>query len=111
MRLLQKAIHTFRNLCFPFKENPAFEGRISNDKPGTELTILIQKILRIDVELALFNAELRMYEQERLKKYFEKLTTESNHSSRENLKRIIKLSRNRRPPGPDDEEGMGIPIR
>ena len=95
MRLLQKTIHTFRNLCFPFKENPAFERRISNDNPGTELTILIQKILRMDVELSLFDAEIRMYEHERLKKYFEKLEKNAR----------------RKPPRLDDDEGMGIPIR
>ena len=108
MQFFHKAKSLFPNLCFPFRKNPAFENGISSAEFGTKLTDLI---CRLDVELAMFDAEHRMYEHQRLKKHFEKFTTESNRLSGENLKRIIKLLRNRRPPGPDDEEGMGIPIR
>ena len=108
MQFFHKAKSLFPNLCFPFSKKLAFENGISSAEFGTKLTGLIS---RLDVELAMFDAEYRMYEHQRLKEHFGKFTTESNHSSREKLERLIKLLRNRRPPGPDDEEGMGIPIR
>ena len=111
MQFLNIVKSLFPNLCFPFRKKPAFKNEISSAEFDTKLTRLNQELLRLDVKLAMLDAEQRKDENQRLKEYFGKCTTESNHSSRENLKRIIKLLRNRRHPGPDDEEGMGIPIR
>ena len=68
------------NFCLPFRgnhvpvgENPFLEPQLQRDEPGEDLIDLYQELVRMDVEFAMFKANDRMYEHERLKEYFENL--------------------------------------
>ena len=80
MQFLQTVMSVIVNFCLPFRgspvpvrETPVLEPQISRDEPGAELPSLFQELLRMDVESAMFKANYRMYEHERLKEYFENL--------------------------------------
>ena len=57
------------NFCLPLV-------RKSRDKPDAESPDLRQEILRMDVEEAMFEANLKMYEHERLRKSIEEYAKE-----------------------------------
>ena len=71
---------TIVNFCLPFREspvpvreNPVLEPQVSSDESGADLPGLFQELIRMDVEGAMFKANYKMYEHERLKEYFENL--------------------------------------
>ena len=83
MQFLRTTMLLIVNLCLPFKGNlvPARENRIlepqmSRDEPDAESPDLLQEFLRMDVEFAMFEANLKMYEHERLREYFKELAKE-----------------------------------
>ena len=57
------------NFCLPLV-------RKSRDEPDTESRDLRQEILRMDVEEAMWEASLKMYEHERLRESMEKFAKE-----------------------------------
>ena len=80
MQFLQTAMSVIINFCLPFRgspvpvgENPFLEPELQRDEPGEDLIDLYQELVRMDVEAAMFKANYRMYEHERLKEYFENL--------------------------------------
>ena len=80
MQFLQTAMSVIVNFCLPFREspvpvreNPVLERQLRSDEPGKDLMDLLQVLIRMDVEGAMFRANYRMYEHERLKEYFENL--------------------------------------
>ena len=71
------------NLCLQFRGNPVpvkktriLEPQMSGNERGAESPDLLQEILRMDVEFAMEMANLKMYEHERLREYFEELAKE-----------------------------------
>ena len=77
------------NFCLPFrgsrvsvKENPFLEPQLLHDESGEELPDLIQELIRMDVEGAMFEANYRMYEHECLKEYFENLANDLRRGPR-----------------------------
>ena len=80
MQFLQTAMSVIVNFCLPFREspvpvreNPVLEPQVSRDESGADLPGLFQELIRMDVEAAMFKANYKMYEHERLKEYFENL--------------------------------------
>ena len=63
----------FRGNPAPVRENPVLEPQISRAESGADLPGLFQELIRMDVEAAMFKANYRIYEHERLKEYFENL--------------------------------------
>ena len=57
------------NICLPFV-------RKSRDEPDTESPDLLQEILRMDLESAMFEATLKMNEHERLRESIEEYAKE-----------------------------------
>ena len=66
MQFLRTTMLSIVNFCLPLV-------RKSRDEPDAESPDLLQEILRMDVEEAMWEASLKMYEHERLKEYFENL--------------------------------------
>ena len=63
----------FRGSPVPVRETPVLELQVSRDESVADLPDLFQELIRMDVEAAMFKANYRMYEHERLKEYFENL--------------------------------------
>ena len=63
----------FRGSPVPVRENPVLEPQVSRDESVADLPDLFQELIRMDVEGAMFKANYKMYEHERLKEYFENL--------------------------------------
>ena len=63
----------FRGSPVPVRENHVLETQVSRDESGADLPGLFQELIRMDVEGAMFKANYKMYEHERLKEYFENL--------------------------------------
>ena len=68
------------NFCLPFRgspvpvgENPFLEPELQRDEPGKDLIDLDQELVRMDVEAAMIDANIKMYEHEQRRKYFEDL--------------------------------------
>ena len=57
----------FRGSPVPVRENPVLEPQVSRDESGADLPGLFQELIRMDVEAAMFKANYKMYEHERLK--------------------------------------------
>ena len=66
----------FRGSPVPVRENPVLEPQVSRDESVADLPDLFQELIRMDVEGAMFKANYKMYEHERLRESMEEFAKE-----------------------------------